>query len=81
MEKKIYEPKGICAKKIEFDYEDGKIYNIKFEGGCPGNLKAISKLCDGKDMKYVVEVLEGNTCRNKPTSCADQLTKAIKEVM
>ena len=81
MEHKSFVPSGVCARLIEFDYQDGKIYNLKFTGGCNGNLKAIGKLCEGMEMEKVVKFLEGNTCREKNTSCADQLTKAIKEVL
>lgn len=80
MEHKIYTPSGVCSKKIEFDYENGKIYNVSFLGGCPGNLRAISKLVNGMELTKVVELLEGNICRGN-TSCADQLVKAIKEVI
>ena len=81
MEKKVYQTQGTCAKQISFDYEDGKIYNLQFMGGCNGNLKAIGKLCEGKSMDEVAELLAGNTCGPRSTSCADQLSKAIKEVL
>lgn len=69
---------GTCAKVINFDLsEDGKIYNLKFTGGCPGNLSAISKLLEGADAKTVATVLANNTCGPRQTSCADQLSKAI----
>ena len=58
--------------------DNNKIHNLSFEGGCNGNLKAIGKLCEGKDAKEIASILEGNTCGFKPTSCADQLAKAIK---
>ena len=74
-----YKPKMVCAKKIDFDYEDGKIYNVKFTGGCNGNLKAIGKLVEGMDAQEIADKLEGNTCSFKETSCADQLSKALKE--
>ena len=76
-----FKPLGVCPSKIEFDLEDGKLHNIKFTGGCPGNTKAICKLLEGADPDYVVETLKGNLCGNKGTSCADQLTKAIEEAM
>ncbi|MGM9971318.1 MAG: TIGR03905 family TSCPD domain-containing protein [Anaeroplasmataceae bacterium] len=81
MEKKIYKPTGVCSKQISFEYEDGKMHNLAFIGGCNGNLKAIAKLCEGMELTKIVEILEGNTCGFKNTSCADQLTKAIKEVL
>ena len=44
-----YTPEGVCARKISFDLEDGKLHNVKFAGGCPGNLAAIGKLIEGQD--------------------------------
>ena len=71
---------GVCARKINFEIDDNnKIHNVSFLGGCNGNLKAISKLVEGMDAAKVIELLEGNTCGMKKTSCADQLAKAIKE--
>lgn len=81
MQKKEFNPYGVCAKHISFDYQDGKMFNLKFVGGYNGNLKAIGKLCEGKNMKEIADILEGNTCNGKSTSCADQLAKAIREVL
>ncbi len=81
MERKTYTTSGTCAREISFDYAGNKIYNIKFTGGCSGNLGAMSKLLDGQDMNKVCEMLEGNKCGPRATSCADQLVKAIKEVL
>jgi uncharacterized protein (TIGR03905 family) len=74
-----YRPRGVCASQIRFDLEDGKLHNIAFTGGCNGNLKAIGKLVEGKDAKEVADILRGNTCGMKGTSCADQLAKAIDQ--
>ena len=75
-----YRTSGTCSTKINFDIDnEGKVHNVSFERGCPGNLKAISKLVEGMDAKKVIEILEGNTCGFKKTSCADQLAKALKE--
>lgn len=79
MEHISFSPRGVCAMKIDFDIEDGKLYNVKFIGGCNGNLKAIGKLVEGKDAKEVAEILRGNDCNMKGTSCADQLARAIDE--
>lgn len=73
-----YATKGVCSRKITFDIVDGKLHNVQFEGGCPGNLLAISKLVEGKDALEIVELLAGNDCRGRGTSCADQLSQAIK---
>lgn len=74
-----YRTEMVCSQEIEFDINDDVVTNIKFYGGCNGNLKAIAKLLEGKKADYIIEKLEGNTCGYRPTSCADQLTKAIKK--
>ena len=81
MEHVKFSPRGVCAIQIDFDIEDGKIYNVKYVGGCNGNLKAIGKLVEGRDAKEVADILRGNTCGMKPTSCADQLAQAIDQYM
>ncbi len=73
-----YATKGVCSRKITFDIVDGKLHNVQFEGGCPGNLLAIGKLVEGKDALEIAELLAGNDCRGRGTSCADQLSQAIK---
>ena len=72
-----FSPKGVCSIQIDFDIEDGKLHNVQFIGGCNSNLKAIGRLVEGKDAKEVAEILRGNTCGMKGTSCADQLARAI----
>ncbi len=74
-----FSPKGVCSRRIDFDMEDGKIYNVTFEGGCNGNLKAIGLLVEGKDAKEIANILKGNDCNMRGTSCADQLAVAINE--
>lgn len=73
-----YKTKGTCSRSITFTKnDDGTITDISFEGGCNGNLKAISKLCDGMTADEIVTKLKGNTCGLKNTSCADQLAIAV----
>lgn len=72
-----YTPQGVCSRKINFDIVDGKLHNVRFTGGCPGNLIAIGKLVEGMDARQVAEMLAGNPCGVRGTSCADQLSKAI----
>lgn len=74
-----YKTMGTCSSRIDFDLEEGKIFNVAFTGGCNGNLKGISKLVEGMDADQVVEQLSGITCGFKPTSCPDQLARAILE--
>ena len=76
-----YIPVGVCSQQIDFDIEDGKLHNISFTKGCPGNMKAISKLLEGADAQWAANTLRGNTCGNKPTSCADQFAQAIDQAM
>ncbi len=73
-----YKTKGVCSSRVSFDLEDGTVRNVKFVGGCNGNLNAISKLIEGMNAEKVIELLSGNTCGFKKTSCADQLTIALK---
>lgn len=72
-----YHPTGVCSKQIEFDIIGDVITNISFLGGCNGNLKAISKLCNGMTVSEIKEKLLGNDCGGKGTSCADQFAKAV----
>jgi len=76
-----YQTQLVCSKEINFDIDDGKLHNVKFLGGCPGNLLAIGKLVEGKDALQVADILKGNDCVGKGTSCADQLAKAITEAL
>lgn len=68
---------GTCARKITFDIKDGRLSGVSFSGGCPGNLAAISKLVEGMEALKVAELLAGNQCGGRGTSCADQLSRAI----
>ena len=75
----IYTPSGVCAKEIHFELdENGKIHDACFIGGCNGNLKGICSLIEGMDAKEVISRLEGIRCGVKPTSCPDQLARALK---
>ena len=74
----IYETEGTCASHIKFDIKDNRIYNLEFIGGCNGNLKAISKVCEGMTVDEIENLFSGITCGRKPTSCTDQLAKAVR---
>ena len=73
-----YMPRGVCSMKIDFDINDDVISNVRFMGGCNGNLKAISILVDGMTVDEIESKLKGNTCCPRPTSCADQLAQAVR---
>ena len=71
-----YNTKGTCSRQIIFDVDsENKIHNVKFIGGCSGNLQGISKLVEGKTLAEVSASLKGIKCRNN-TSCPDQLARA-----
>ena len=74
-----YKTENVCSSKITFDIEGDVISNIVFTGGCNGNLKAISKLLEGKTVDYIESILKGNTCGFRSTSCADQLAIAVRK--
>ena len=74
-----YKTRGVCAMEIRFDLDGDVVRNVSFYGGCDGNLKAISKLVDGMTVDEIERKLRGNTCGRKPTSCADQLARAVRE--
>ena len=65
--------------EISFDIDGDVITDVEIFGGCDGNLKAISKLVDGMTVDEIEDKLRGNTCGRKPTSCADQLARAVRE--
>ena len=74
-----YTPQNVCPIEIRFRINGNVISDIHFTGGCNGNLKAISKLLDGKTVEEIESALRGNTCGRRPTSCADQLAIAVRE--
>ena len=76
-----YSTSGVCAQNIEFDIVDNKVVNVRFLGGCNGNLQGISRLIEGMDVQDVIERLSGLECGFKSTSCPDQLAQALKVAM
>ena len=71
------------TKRIEIELINGKIGNLFFEEGCNGNLKAMTRLVYGMDPKIVADKLAGTSCPycNGKTSCPDQLSKALNEML
>ena len=74
-----YPTEMVCSQLISFDLDDNVVSNIEFLGGCNGNLKAISKLVDGWTVEKIESYLRGNLCGRRPTSCADQLARAVRK--
>ncbi|MHC1771604.1 MAG: TIGR03905 family TSCPD domain-containing protein [Flexilinea sp.] len=75
-----YKTKGTCSRLIEFDVIENTVHNVKFISGCEGNLVGIGILVEGMAVNDVISKLEGISCEGKPTSCPDQLTRALKSV-
>ncbi len=76
-----YRTKGVCARNITFDIIDGKVANVRFEGGCNGNTKGIGSLIEGMPVEEAIRRMEGIRCGFKTTSCPDQLAQALKEAL
>lgn len=76
-----YKPSGVCSQNIQFDIEDGVVKNVKYVGGCNGNLQGIGRLVEGMKAEDVIKKLEGVKCGFRSTSCPDQLARALKEAI
>lgn len=76
-----YNTNGTCSRVIDFEVENGILKNVRFTGGCHGNLQGIAALLEGLEVEDVIQKLEGIRCREKPTSCPDQLANALKEII
>jgi len=74
-----YNTSGTCSRRIEIDIENGIVTKVKFEGGCSGNTQGVSALCVGMTPDEIINRLSGIKCGFKPTSCPDQLAKALKK--
>lgn len=75
-----YKTKGVCSRQIDIEVDGDKIKDVKFIGGCDGNLKGICSLVKGMNVSDAIEKLEGINCRGKGTSCPDQLAQALKTI-
>ena len=73
-----YVPRGVCSRQIQFSLDGDVVRDVKFTGGCHGNLQGIAKLVEGLKVDEVIERLEGIDCNGKGTSCPDQFAQALK---
>lgn len=74
-----YKTRGVCSQEINFDVEDNKLTHVQFVGGCSGNTQGVSRLIEGMDVDEAIRRLDGIHCGPRPTSCPDQLAKALKQ--
>ena len=82
MEQKLtYTTSGTCSRLIELTTEDGRLTDVRFVGGCDGNLKGIRQLVVGMKLEDVRQKLQGIRCGSKPTSCPDQLSRAVDQLL
>ena len=79
--KKIYSTRGTCCRQIEIETDGDLIKYVTFTGGCAGNTAGISKLVSGMKIQDVIDRLKGTDCKGKGTSCPDQLSKALEEML
>jgi uncharacterized protein (TIGR03905 family) len=79
MEKISYTPNGVCSRKMDIEVEDGVIVDVKITGGCSGNTQGVSRLLVGMKVDEAIERLDGIHCGPRPTSCPDQIARALKE--
>ncbi len=76
-----YVTQGTCSKVISLDLEGNVVHNVSFFGGCDGNLKALPILVEGMTVEEIEAKLGGIQCGRRGTSCADQLSKAVREAL
>ena len=76
-----YRPKGVCSRLMRVEVEDGIIRQVEVQGVCSGNLQGISRLLVGMPVQQAIERMEGVRCGGKPTSCPDQLAKALRQAL
>ncbi len=76
----IYNTENVCARRIKVEINGDVVTNVEFlDGGCSGNLKAVPRLVDGMTVEQIEKTLGGITCGRRPTSCSDQLSKAVRK--
>ena len=76
-----YTTKGTCTRFIDFDVEDNKVTNVRFNMGCNGNTQGVAALVEGMDINEVIKRLKGIDCNGRGTSCPDQLAIALEQYL
>lgn len=74
-----YKTSGVCSREIQFELDGDTIKHVEFIGGCSGNTQGVARLVEGMNVNDAIAKLEGIKCGVRPTSCPDQLSKALKE--
>ena len=79
--KYVYNTTGTCTKQFGIEIENGRLVHLESAGGCPGNLIGMAALVQDMEIDEIIKRLEGISCGGRPTSCPDQLAKAIIELV
>lgn len=74
----VYRTHGVCSREIHFDVKNNKLTNVQYIGGCSGNTQGVARLVEGMDIDEAINRLGGINCGPRPTSCPDQLARALK---
>ena len=77
----VYLTKGVCSRQISFEVTEGKVYNVRYVGGCNGNTQGVAALVEGMAVEEAIRRLKGIRCGSKPTSCPDQLATALENYL
>ena len=77
----VYKTKGVCSQLINVEVENNIVTSVEFVGGCNGNTQGVAALVEGMDVHEAIRRLEGIHCCPRPTSCPDQLSKALKQAI
>lgn len=75
----VFKPKGVCSQEMHFVMDGDIIREVNIIGGCAGNLLGISRIIKDKKISEVLDAFSGVQCGKRPTSCPDQISKALKE--
>ncbi len=75
-----YKTRGVCSQNIIIDMDGDTVQKVEFVGGCPGNTIGVARLSEGRNIDEIIGIVDGIRCGAKPTSCPDQLAKALKAI-
>ena len=71
----------VCSRQIDFDLVDGTVRNLRYVGGCHGNLQALGALLEGQPAEFALDRLTGINCKERGTSCSDQFARILRKVL
>ena len=75
-----YKTSGVCSRAIDVEVENNIIKSVNFVGGCSGNSQGVARLVEGIEVDTAISKIEGIKCQHRPTSCPDQLAKALRQI-